>query len=66
MNDQFASGKTFLIEDPAWAEDFAPNGMSVPNLYLMKVSNSSRHSRQGGRNYDAKALCRVRVSSQLI
>lgn len=37
MGFELAQGDRFLIEDPVWAEDFAPNGMHF--LLFGDISN---------------------------
>ncbi len=58
--DGVGGNSSFLVKDPIWAEDFAPNGKQ--NILYVHYSSSDsfcRHSRQAWRYHHEEAVRKV-------
>lgn len=56
--------RNFLLEMPAWAEDFAPNGTFYEDVDTRSRLMVKRHSCWRRRPYDPQEICRVRSLSR--
>jgi gamma-glutamyltranspeptidase/glutathione hydrolase len=62
MGFELAQGDRFFIEDPVWAEDFAPNGMHVSMFKIIQRLISRRHSCKRRRCHDPETIRKVGLS----